>query len=174
MTAEIIHLQWDGPFTYEKMTTFNGPTDFGIYQVCGLHPVYGASLLYVGRAQKRTFATRLQEEGWPFWEQVNGSVEFYLGRLSGSETPHNDTWNLLIARVEQLLIYAHHPARNATSIAKISDPDVATLHILNWGNRGKLLPEVSGYRWSHHFDAVPNYAPFGSHTSSELDTPLDS
>jgi len=48
MPQEItIHLEWDGPHRFDCVGSLTGPTDFGIYQIYGGHPVYGnTALLY--------------------------------------------------------------------------------------------------------------------------------
>ena len=170
VNEEIIHIQWEGPIPFAQIPSFCGKTDFGIYQVHGRHPIYGPdTLLYLGKAERRSFGVRLKEEGWAAWQEDNGTVAFYLGRLSGSETPDAAVWNEHISRAERLLIYAHRPAHNSAGLNTNNDPSVGSLHILNWGNRGGLLPEVSGSRWSSRFADSP-YAAFGSdNTASDKD-----
>ena len=175
MNEQIIHIQWAGPLPFTEIPSFRGKTDFGIYQVHGRHPIYGSdTLLYLGKAQHRPFGVRLLEEGWAAWEEENGTVSFYLGRLSGSETPTDAVWNEHISRAERLLIYAHRPAHNSSGLNTNNDPSVGSLHVLNWGNRGGLLPEVSGARWSSRFATIIDYAPYGSHNAanSEQDEQL--
>lgn len=164
MNEDIVHIQWSGPYPFARLTEFVGPSDYGVYQVCGKHTAYGpAALLYLGKAQEQAFGTRLLQEGWAGWQEANGTVEFYLGRLSGSATPPDPVWSDQISRVERLLIYAHLPAHNASGLHHNNDPEVGSLHILNWGERGCLLPEASGARWSERFAVVDNYGPYGSH-----------
>ena len=171
-TEEIIHIQWDGPMSFEDITKdrkYTTAIDYGIYQVCGPHPSYGSNkLLYIGRAQKRTFGVRLTEEGWIHWQLTNGTVVVYLGRISGSFTPDNDTWNAQIDRAERLLILAHRPSHNSKGLNRNNDPNVGSLHILNWGDRGALLPEVSGARWSSRFAAIDKYGPYSSNSLSPM------
>ena len=160
-----MHIQWSGPYPLARLAEFAGPSDYGIYQVCGKHPAYGAlALLYIGKAQEQTFGVRLYQEGWTGWQEANGSVQFYLGRLSGSQTPAGADWNKQISQAERLLIYAHRPAHNASGLYRNSDPEVGNLHVLNWGERGCLLPEVSGARWSERFETIEKYGPYGSHS----------
>jgi hypothetical protein len=164
MNEMLVHIQWSGPYPFGRVGEFTRASDYGIYQVCGRHPVYGApALLYLGKAQEQTFGVRLQQENWRAWQEDHGSIEVYLGRLSGSATPDNVVWNEQIARAERLLIYAHRPAHNAMGLNRNSDPEVGSLHILNWGERGCLLPEVSGARWSARFAVMDSYGPYGSH-----------
>ena len=164
MEENIIHVQWEGPISFLDVIRYDSPSDYGIYQVCGPHPSYGPhSLLYIGRAQRQPFSRRLRQEGWEGWQNTNGAVEVFLGRLSGSSTPENDLWEQQIARVEQILIYAHRPAHNSSGLNRNNDPQVGDLHILNWGSRGRLLPEVSGARWSSRFNVIENYYAYGAH-----------
>src|SRR5437773_399292 len=48
----IIHIDWSGPHSLEEVAQFNGPSDWGIYQFYGGHPVYGSGvLLYIGKTE---------------------------------------------------------------------------------------------------------------------------
>jgi hypothetical protein len=166
----LIHVQWEGPFPFASISSLKRPADHGVYQVYGRHPLYGGNaLLYLGRAQKSTFAKRLSEEGWLNWEAAEGPVQVHVGRLSGSTTPDDLTWDEQIARVERLLIFAHRPAHNASGLYRLTDPDLASLHVFNWGARGALLPEVSGQRLLQRFAVIPGYAPYGSHNKENRD-----
>ena len=45
----LINIEWDGPYSLEKVVQLKEPTDKGVYQIYGGHPVYGAGvLLYIG------------------------------------------------------------------------------------------------------------------------------
>ncbi len=168
MNEQIIHIQWDGPYTYAQALTFRSKIDYGIYQVHGASPVSGLKvLLYIGKAERQTFGKRLSQETWPSWEMGNGSVEFYLGRPSGAATPDDTTWNWQIHIAERLLITAHKPGHNKKDITAFDVAEFHHLHILNWGNRGGLLPEVSGARWSSRFAVIDGYGPFGSHIAAD-------
>jgi hypothetical protein len=125
-------------------------------------------LLYIGKAQEQTFGVRLSQEGWKAWQEGNGTVEVYLGRLSGSTTPDDQSWSDQISRVERLLIYSHLPAHNASGLNTNNDPYVHELHVLNWGDRGYLLPEVSGARWSTRFAVIERYDAYGSHMNESI------
>src|SRR5688572_4615381 len=89
----IIHIEWDGPHRLDSVGTLKGPTDYGVYQIYGGHPVYGSSaLLYIGRASNQYFASRLAQEGWWLDNRDAGRVEVYVGRLAGGVTPENPVW----------------------------------------------------------------------------------
>lgn len=168
MNEQIIHIQWDGPFSYAQVLTFRGAADYGVYQVHGHHPVYGAKvLLYLGKAELQPFGIRLSQEGWSEWQIGNGDVEFYLGRLSGSATPDAATWSKQISVVERLLITAHKVAHNRRDVHAFDVAEFHYLHVLNWGNRGGLLPEVSGARWSSRFATIDLYGAYGTHQTND-------
>ena len=165
MDEIIVHIQWSGPYSFVEASRFQDlRMDYGVYQFCGPHTVYGRDvLLYLGKAARQTFGVRIQQEGWERWQEANGSVRVFLGRLSAGSTPQNDLWNREIDLAERLLIQAHRPAHNASGLYRTRDPDIERLHVLNWGDRGALLPEVSGARWSARFASIPGYAAYGSH-----------
>jgi hypothetical protein len=158
----IVHLQWDGPFTWDGKDKLNSGIDYGVYQVYGCHSVYGVdTLLYIGKARDQTFATRLrQEEHWLYHQDFQ-RLSIYVGRCSSWDgTPSNQIWSDLIDRAEKLLILAHRPAWNAQKEIKGEDPNLQEFHVLNWGNHRSLLPEVSGWRHSSKFDDEEGYKPF--------------
>lgn len=50
-SIERVHLQWEGPKTWEEKVKLKSAIDYGIYQIYGCHPVHGADcLLYIGKA----------------------------------------------------------------------------------------------------------------------------
>jgi len=167
----VVHVQWEGPLDREAMSKADqAPTDFGVYQVYGSHPVYGLkTLLYIGKAQDQTFARRLSQHGWWFdRENGQGELSFFLGRLAGSTTPSDAEWGLQIAQVEGVLLVAHKPSYNAQSIKDLGNMDnaIGHLHVLNWGSFGSLLPEVSAARWTQRLTDPPNYDLYGKHSKS--------
>ncbi|MDR1850429.1 MAG: hypothetical protein LBQ75_10355 [Zoogloeaceae bacterium] len=164
----IIHVVWEG-FPYEKALELNDSNDYGVYQIYGAHPVYGSNvLLYIGKAGEQTFGKRLGQHEWTVYNADAGNVTVYVGRLGGYDgTPQNEEWSRQIALVERLLIYAHQPACNASGLnvlkPKQEDDDaVNDAHILNWGQRRDLLPEVSGARWHNRFDSDEGYEDFSA------------
>jgi hypothetical protein len=94
-------------------------------------------------------------------------VQVHVGRLSGKVTPEAHDWDKQIERVERLLIFAHRPAHNASGLYRHNDDDIENLHVFNWGERGALLPEVSGLRMKMRFAGIPGYAKYGSHPPQE-------
>lgn len=164
MELKYIHIDWEGPFSYDKITSFrNDRFDYGIYQIYGCHPIYGSDvLLYIGKAQDQTFGQRLSQEGWSLWNRDSARVKVYVGRLSGETTPGTKEWKNQISLVEKLLIYAHGPAANTANLNSIPS-ECIPLHILNWGQFRDLMAEVSGARWSNRFDEINNWAAYGKH-----------
>lgn len=172
MAMRIVHIEWEGPYSYEELKNLKDQQcDYGVYQIYGGHPVYGSSiLLYIGKAQQQTFGVRLGQEKWNEWNQDAARVEIYVGRLSGSKTPSHELWNEEIDLVEKLLIYAHGPAANSSNLNQIPE-GCKHIHVLNWGQRRDLVPEVSGARWSDTFHVVKNYAAYGKHDQETAELP---
>ena len=150
-----INLVWRGPHSPAEVRKLHGPSDYGIYQFYGTHPVYGAdTLVYIGLANENTFGERLPSHHIASigseWEDNTESIRIHTGRLHiiEDETPPNDAdWGTLLAQVEYLLVYAHSPAWNAQYVRNPpKDRSYHNLHVLNWGQYGQLLPEVSGAR----------------------------
>jgi hypothetical protein len=158
----IIHIEWDGPHKLDAVAALTGHTDYGIYQIYGGHPVYGNSaLLYIGLAAAQYFGGRIPQEQQWLYNRDAGRVEVYVGRLSGSHTPDDDTWDRHIKLAERLLIYAHAPPHNTQKSLATLERDLRFVRVLNWGRHRDLLPEVSGARWSSRFDEIPDYHQFG-------------
>src|SRR6266478_2297082 len=112
-TETIIHIEWKGPFPLTDAGTLTGPSDYGVYQIYGGHPVYGNSaLLYIGLAAAQYFGVRIPQEQQWLYNRDAGRVEVYVGRLAGSETPADNVWDSHIRLAERLLIYAHSPPMN--------------------------------------------------------------
>jgi hypothetical protein len=156
MSSRIIHVDWRGFLAKEDLKSFTKPqADKGLYQIYGHHPVSGfGTLLYIGCTIKQTFGERIPGHKFLDWSSDSKSIRIYVGRLIGSDSP-NRRWDDDISAVEKLLIYVHNPARNAGG--KLRFPDSASnLHVMNWGDHGSLLPEVSGSRWSGKYN---NYYP---------------
>ena len=153
LQPKIIHIQWQGPLQLPEIKSMKDDSkDYGVYQIYGAHRVYGTNiLLYIGKANQQTFAKRIGQERWDVWEYNEGKVEIRLGRLVGEQTPSDKQWENQIDLAEVLLINAHKPAQNASNIGELSqlrDKDLRNVHVLNWGDLGALLPEVSGDRWT--------------------------
>jgi hypothetical protein len=155
-TNLLIHIDWDGPFTQSEISQLNKPDDYGLYQVYGTHPVYGAdTLLYIGRVEQQRFGVRLAQHGWCGINPDSNRVLFYVGRLFG--IPHPDTdaeWCRQIELAERLLIHAHQPAQNTQKTLAGLDRDLWFVHVINWRRYRNLMPEVSGAKWSSRFDEL--------------------
>ena len=156
-----INLHWRGPHSYNDVLQLNGDTDYGLYQVYNVHPVYGAdTLVYIGKADELTFAARFGQPDYRWmgddyapWEDNGCRIRIHTGRVyvkHNENGPRSDTWSNWIARAEHLLIYAHSPAWNANYVrTPPGHPVYHEVHVLNWGQYGRLLPEVSGARFTN-------------------------
>lgn len=161
---EYVHLQWDGPKTWEEKAKLNTAIDYGIYQIYGCHPVYGADcLLYIGKACDEPFAIRLKQEVDWMEDADFGRLNIYVGRCSGWDgTPSDPVWARQIDLTEKLLILAHRPGWNAQQNIDRESKELSRLHIFNWGCHRSLLPEVSGLRYTSVFDDEADYKPFAA------------
>jgi len=156
-----IHLEWSGPLKLSEARSSDTDGDWGVYQIYGCHPVYGNDvLLYIGKAERQTFGKRLSAEKW--WDYLpdptNTSV--YFGRLAGEMASSNDTWDKMIDRAERLLIFTHRPAWNAQMNLGTLDKELQDIHLFNWGAHRRLLPEVSGGRWTARLSTMEKYHVF--------------
>ncbi|WP_276646020.1 hypothetical protein [Globicatella sulfidifaciens] len=145
IVIEVIQIKWEGPFFIEDLKSLNNDKiDYGIYQIYGNHLVYGENvLLYIGQANEQTFFTRIRQHY--YW--LEDDFSFYIGRLSGQDTPSYEIWHNKISAAEQLLIHIHAPSYNTANINSVNADIVGHIHIFNIGKYKSLLPEVSGRRW---------------------------
>jgi len=172
---ESISIGWDGPYTLEEIglqedslkyslkkdTQLNNEAkDYGVYQIYGHHPIYGANvLLYIGKAQDQTFAKRISQEGWEYNEDAY-NIRIYIGRIyNNTKTNRTEIWDTYIDSAERMLIYAHEPARNSSNILNITKnedklKELENVRIFNYGNYRSLMPEVSGEMWIKSSDDV--------------------
>ena len=157
----VIHIEWDGPHRLDAVRSLTGSADYGVYQVYGGHPVYGnTSLLYIGLAAAQHFGERIPQESQWLDNRDAGRVEVYVGRIAGSKTPDDMTWDRQIRLAERLLIYAHSPPMNTQKNLGKLETELRLVRVLNWARHRDLLPEVSGARWTSRYDDIPNYHPF--------------
>lgn len=161
-SIEYVHLQWDGPITWEEKAKLASAIDYGVYQIYGYHPVHGVdSLLYIGKASRQSFAVRLSQQVDWIYDADFGRLNIYVGRCSGwDRTPSIPLWERQIDLSEKLLILAHRPGWNAQKNIDRKSKDLSRLHIFNWGYHRSLLPEVSGLRYTSIFDDEKEYKPF--------------
>lgn len=138
-------------------------SDRRIYQVYGPHPAGAAeSLLYIGKANDQTFGERFtnaDRQAWcpDGWGDNTVLLRYFTGRIHHTKDEQqrgaidDELWRTYIDLAERLLILAHTPHWNAKGIQEIpreQADDYDNLHILNWGTRASLLPEVSGARYT--------------------------
>jgi hypothetical protein len=155
---EIIHLNWkEYEWDDEKICNdFNSEKDYGIYQIYGDHPIYGENvLLYIGKARDQRYSTRLRQHYDDLFTESHISKfrKFNLSYFNESEDVNYDKWGYYIDLVEEILINAHLPACNSQGIRRPMNNEQfkKEILILNWEERGKLLPEVSSLRYSYYF-----------------------
>ena len=155
MDREVIHIIWDGPYNFIEYRNFNNKEiDFGLYQIYGPHPVYGANvLLFIGKTTDEempfalTFGDAISTEIWG--DNIDHKLlNFYLGRICGETTPNDSEWLRQISLAEMLLVEAHATALNKEPVVLFANEYCKNIHVLNWGSYNQLLPEISGLRWA--------------------------
>ncbi|MCO5239538.1 MAG: hypothetical protein M9904_05735 [Chitinophagaceae bacterium] len=162
----IIPIVWE-KIPFDTTTALGKKSDSGLYQIYGRHNAYGRdSLLYIGQAG--VFSQRLLYEERFFKDFLETTAEpdsVRIGRIvkansKKSETipeENNPVWNDLINWAEKLLIATHTPAFNSQLDHKLYGildnwiNDKKHIVVLNFGDRGCLLPEVSTFRNSYAF-----------------------
>lgn len=141
-----IHVDWTTGVPLKEAYELTHPTDYGIYQIYGSHPIYGHNvLLYIGKARDQTFGVRLRQHIKWINNQDSSNVRVYTGRIASGDS-QDEHWDLKIDHAEKLLIYTHQPACNSSNINTLGEIPEDT-HVYNWVDRGMLLPEVSAYRY---------------------------
>lgn len=142
-----IHIVWKGPFSVEQFVDDNDQiAGVGLYQIYGLHPINGYSLLYIGKTIS-SFKKRLLEEKWHYSDN-SSNIQYYLGSIAALSV--NEELSSLIDISEKLLILSHAPSYNSSNVKAVSD-DIDDYQIYNWGSYNRLLPEISGDRYSSKY-----------------------
>lgn len=159
----IINIKWE-KFDYDiedygKIEKLCTSSDYGVYQLYGVHAAYGKNaLLYIGEASKQTFSKRLHKR-WSFIESCAFPHTLRVGRIVKSDESNDplgwdeSRWMSMIHLCEKLLIQTHIPAfnkKNNSGLSSVTNED-NNIHIFNWGDSGDLLPEVSSLRYSYKY-----------------------
>ena len=166
LEVDLIHLEWEGPFTPGEIARFDKDPDYGVYQIYGTHNVFGSdALLYIGQAYERTFAHRIPEhDDWISWQA--GSTQIYLGRLCGVEPmiqANWPKWKDLVDRAEKTLIYFCSPPYNSSGLRSLRD--MPPTIVANYKRRHRLPQIVSNVYESAPF---ADLKPYGSEPPAEL------
>jgi len=145
-TINLIEIEWEGPYTLDKIKSKNGSNDFGLYQIYGTHNIHGADvLLYIGQANKQKFSARLsQHEHWI--NEESSDLKFYVGRLGGVANIEVEKWNLAVDIAEKILIYTCSPIYNSSSMNWYGNIEPHTI-VVNLGKYMRL-PQVASTLWA--------------------------
>lgn len=139
-------------------TAYNSNRDYGIYQVYGDHPVYGAdTLLYIGKAKDQTYSTRMKGHTDFDASQASKFTKLHLSYFCKADDLSETNWGDAIDVVELALIKAHMPALNSQQVMGFLEAGAPNILIYNWGERGRLLPEVSTLRCSELYHDSAKY-----------------
>jgi hypothetical protein len=117
-----IIIKWEGPFNQEEIIESNKTCDYGLYQVYGIHRIYGNDvLLYIGKAKTQSFGTRLpQHTDWFSWKE--NKLKFYLGKITYNKNINDgsinnqEDWDNQIDCAEIALIHYCQPAWNSANL----------------------------------------------------------
>lgn len=159
LNIKVINILWEKiPFDFEIIKTKNSESDFGLYQVYGKHNVYGQNaLLYIGQSNIQKFSNRLKDR-WEFIESSCIPKFICLGKIVKSKNASEpfeyeiNEWEKIINIAEKILIKTHTPAMNKQDVTGLFNKEQDENYlILNWGDYGKLLPEVSNLRFSYKY-----------------------
>lgn len=178
--VEIIVIEWER-VEFKSNQGLNKQTDIGLYQVYGNHNSYGPnSLLYIGQAQS-TFDQRLLNDSRLWGDFLESTIEpeyIRVGRIVksnselGVKTEEEDHLNDYINIAEHILIATHTPALNSQldyRLGRLTDKyKDRNVLIVNLGDRGKILPEVSTIRNSYLLYEYET--PFRSNSTSDIQT----
>jgi hypothetical protein len=144
----LVEISWEGPYDINQINDLNDSTHYGIYAVYGTHTIFGMNtLLYIGKAEDRTFGARLpehQEEWGLVWHHTD--LKFYIGRI-GSTLPITDDnlWSLMIERAERLMIHYCKPPYNAKDLKNLGE-DIKNFTVFNFGKKLNL-PAIVSSQW---------------------------
>jgi hypothetical protein len=145
-TVEVIEILWEGPYKFKKVKQFDDrQKDFGLYQIYGVHEIYGpCSLLYIGKTSRQTFKKRIAEQKqWLKEDQEYGELQAFLGRLGGVGQITSDELDRLIDVAERLLIYWACPIYNEKGCEDAYVEGISGKVVINLGRKMKLPAEVS-------------------------------
>ncbi|GHU18375.1 hypothetical protein FACS189450_14460 [Spirochaetia bacterium] len=160
---KIFHLYWKkyswSEAALKNFNDFSTDRDFGIYQIYGDHPVYGDdTLLYIGKAATETFARRMKGHYDLDASQVGEQfTRIHLGYFCELDDVSPENWEDAISIVEPILINSHMPALNGTDVKGFLEAPNTNILVFNWGDKGKLSPEVSNLRCSGYYHDCEKY-----------------
>jgi hypothetical protein len=145
-------VHWYGPHSLDNVEVLDD-RNLVLYMLCGTHGMYGKNVpLYIGKTL-RTVSARMKEHSWidaePDPVQVYAaavSKKFACWQEIQNDIEYPPPENLIVERLESLLIYAHQPVYNIRSkgYAGVVEEDFV---VFNTGRRSILLPEVSTMYW---------------------------
>jgi hypothetical protein len=176
MMESLVHINWKGPFNLGEIAKMGDPRrDFGLYQVYAHHPVYGRTLVYIGKAREQTFSQRIAQHHWDSGSENDpNNIEIYVGRLMGATTPELARWRWEIDVAEKLLIHSHGPAYNALHVYQApSAGECSDVRVLNWGSNRSLAREVSGLMWTKRGDTFREQATYTASQPVPLTRPSE-
>ena len=158
---EEINIWWEGPFLINDIlenkidsSIYDNTADRkGLYQIYGIHPLYGSDkLLYIGKTKNESgFRSRLKNR----WIIENGcddeNIKIYLGTIFSFDENIKNKENNFIEKAEVLLINALKPAFNSSNIQSVDKKLIEQNYIVyNHNNYRDIYPILSTeYFWKN-------------------------
>lgn len=174
---EIIAINWH-KVEFKPSDFYNRKWDYGLYQIYGNHNAYGQnSLLYLGKARYNTFTQRLLNEKrlHSDFNETTAYPEYvrlcYIAKSNEQQVVSDEEqrWGEYIDIAEHILISTHTPALNSQldfKLFKIGEKYAnRNILILNLGDRGNLLPEITTLKNSYMY--YNHETPFGYEAETE-------
>ncbi|MEM7344876.1 MAG: hypothetical protein AAF485_11590, partial [Chloroflexota bacterium] len=144
--VSIIKIQWQGPYTLEEIKELKKSLNRGVYQVYGPHTIFGPdSLLYVGKASKKSFAKVISKKLDTFPWMSAPSTRFYVGKvgLAGTKIVSQERWVELIDMAERLITCHVAPPYNTDHLTDYGD--IKRTIVLNYGTHHQLPTHISTF-----------------------------
>ncbi len=113
--------------------------------------------MYIGKVENQTFNTRITQEDWNYWHDDSNNIEIYVGRIADEVDVEFEDVRKRINISEKLLIFAHSPVCNTSNSKGVYESIDINWHVLNWGKKRDLFPEVSAMMFSVHNKYIDNY-----------------
>lgn len=175
-----IYVEWSGPYSYEEVINYGKadedakkpkcavkPSDIGLYQIYGRHPLYGDNvLIYIGKTGGR-FCDRLIDRWVILGNEDRENVQIYLGMIYHEKFEHKNKITEDIARAESLLIHFHRPANNSSNINSLKYFD-ENITVINTGNYRSLQKTVSTKGFTKELDIYMKIESFAKSFKAEV------
>jgi len=163
----VIHVEWSGSYSYSEVINNSlkddftvKPSDSGLYQIYGNHPVYGNDvLIYIGKTNQN-FLKRLKGRSVIMDNADFSNVKIYLGKIFYDNCEHNSSIDEDISKAESLLIHFHKPSNNSSNINsfKCFDENITVINIGHYRSLQKCISTKSFTKEIEIYDYITQFA----------------